>query len=329
MELIFDLGIEVTLLAQSIGDWALPFMLFLSYLGNAGFYLVVILIILWCFDTNLGLRIGLLLMISVCLNTALKAAFHSPRPYWTDSRVSAFAAETNFGNPSGHSQNAVIFWGMISYHFKKVWLWIPSIIIIFLIGFSRIYLGVHYLHDVLIGWLIGAILLTAYILFEAPITRWIRRASSFHLVLGAIIASWLLLIPSILAEIRLNEWHLPQEWIEMAAQNAIGSEIITPTSFFEEAVIGSGVFLGLAIGAIHMQAHGNFKVGGKFIKRFIRLIVGVFGLALIFLGIQFFSPTGDGLVTYIYLYFGYALIGFWITGLAPRLFIMFNLASST
>jgi len=72
-------------------------------------------------DAVLGLRIGIMLMLTGWLNSLLKMVFLSPRPYWFDSRVTPHAAETSFGLPSGHSQNSAAVFGLLGISLRKRW----------------------------------------------------------------------------------------------------------------------------------------------------------------------------------------------------------------
>lgn len=74
--------------------------------------------------------------------------------------------------PSGHATIAVVFYGFIAYYvFKKIFGWhrwlivVGGLLLIFLISFSRIYLGVHYLSDVIGGLLVGTLWLSGGIVF--------------------------------------------------------------------------------------------------------------------------------------------------------------------
>ncbi|MDX5347144.1 MAG: phosphatase PAP2 family protein [Hymenobacteraceae bacterium] len=74
-----------------------------------------------------------------------------------------FYAEVSFSFPSGHATTAMALFGFLTYFIirysktwsSKVFLFIVCLILILLVGFSRIYLGVHYLSDVLAGFLVG------------------------------------------------------------------------------------------------------------------------------------------------------------------------------
>ena len=92
------------------------------------------------------------------INTALKTFIARERP-----SQSPLVIENTYSFPSNHAMNATIFFGLISYfsfHFfrKKslsVMISLLSILLIILIGFSRIYLGVHYFSDVMAGYFAG------------------------------------------------------------------------------------------------------------------------------------------------------------------------------
>jgi undecaprenyl-diphosphatase len=70
---------------------------------------------------------------------------------------------SGYSFPSGHATASMIFYGMLGYFLlylcQKKWqrIMIASLLfaIIFMIGASRIYLGVHWVTDVLAGWLFG------------------------------------------------------------------------------------------------------------------------------------------------------------------------------
>ena len=79
--------------------------------------------------------------------------------------------ENSYSFPSGHSMMSMIFYGLIIYYIMKYMknkrlknIFVPLLsAIIFLIGISRIYLGVHYATDVLCGWIIGLVYLIIFI----------------------------------------------------------------------------------------------------------------------------------------------------------------------
>jgi membrane-associated phospholipid phosphatase len=91
----------------------------------------------------------------------------------------AFYQENRFSFPSGHSTIAVAFYGLLFYFFVrnatsfKKWSLIISLAIAFfiLIGFSRLYLCVHYFSDVVAGYLLGFL----WLLMSISIIEWLEN----------------------------------------------------------------------------------------------------------------------------------------------------------
>lgn len=81
--------------------------------------------------------------------------------------------EEGYAFPSGHATMSIIFYGMICFFllrtFKrrqlKVFVVVLTLALIFFIGLSRIYLGVHWVSDILAGWTLGATILILLITF--------------------------------------------------------------------------------------------------------------------------------------------------------------------
>jgi undecaprenyl-diphosphatase len=87
------------------------------------------------------------------LNKLLKYVFHRPRPHFTDPILKL----TSYSFPSGHTMIATVLYGVIAaYLFTQTtdWRWralsiASAALLIALVACSRIYLGAHYLSDVL------------------------------------------------------------------------------------------------------------------------------------------------------------------------------------
>jgi membrane-associated phospholipid phosphatase len=134
----------------------LPFILFTS-LGEDYIYMSLIAITYWCFNKKAGVKLSYVLLVSAYLNYWTKMSFKMDRPP-SEYRIMLKDAIT-YGFPSGHAQSAVTFWGWAGLKIRKAWTRIVFFVLIFLIGLSRIYLGVHYPGDVLGGMLFGAVFL--------------------------------------------------------------------------------------------------------------------------------------------------------------------------
>lgn len=112
-----------------------------------------------------GLKLSAALLLvsvpgSAILGTALKSFYGRARPELFDSGYEA----PFFSFPSGHAITAVSFYGVLTLltarRLRGRWRWFLAMagaILVFLIGFSRLYLGVHYPSDVLAGYLAAAL----------------------------------------------------------------------------------------------------------------------------------------------------------------------------
>ena len=93
------------------------------------------------------------------LTMALKAGFARERPFFPDP----LATESTFSFPSGHSTNSLACYGVLAIVVARsrpdgAWrlrVAVPAAVLVLLIGFSRLYLGVHFLSDVLAGFAAG------------------------------------------------------------------------------------------------------------------------------------------------------------------------------
>jgi membrane-associated phospholipid phosphatase len=102
------------------------------------------------------------------LNLILKHIFLRPRPIFPQ----AFLVVSGFSFPSGHAMISLAFYGAIAYlafsmlkrRRSKLLAAGGALVVSALIGFSRLYLGVHYLSDVLAGWAAGGLWLAVCIL---------------------------------------------------------------------------------------------------------------------------------------------------------------------
>lgn len=150
-------------IAPHITEGRTRFMLFITFFGNHAFLIPANLLLLIFFlikkNNRLALTVGLASLGGLSIKLILKQIFHRLRP--GDPLIEGGVAGFSF--PSGHALMGVAFYGLL------IWLaakrisnkLIQGLLIAFFltailtIGFSRIYLRVHYTTDVMAGFCIG------------------------------------------------------------------------------------------------------------------------------------------------------------------------------
>ncbi len=301
---------------QNLGEWLKPIMEFFTFLGFEEFYLAIMPAIFWCFDTMMGARLAVMLVVTTGVNAVLKVVFHSPRPFWVSDKVQAMSSETSFGIPSGHSQNAVSLWGTWGYSMQRRWAWIAALGVALIIGISRLYLGMHFPEDVLIGWSVGLILLWGFMRLEEPTLKWVKGQSvQNQLVTFALISLGILLIGNLAIGLT-SDWPLPTEWVETATRAGT-----PPDPFSRDGITtAAAIFFGLTSGLVLMQQRGGFDPKGMWWKRILRYLLGMVVTIGIWAGLKAVFPSGEEFVPQLFRYIRYGLLGFWVAAGAPLTF---------
>lgn len=322
MDGLIQMGVEWIIAIQSLGGWLEAPMKLFSFLGSQDFFFLVLPLIYWSVDAALGVRVAFILLASVTMNFYVKLWFADPRPYWVSARVLPYAAETSFGVPSGHAQNAVSIWGMIAAGLRKPWAWSVALALAFFIGFSRLYLGVHFVHDVVVGWLIGFVVLWLFLRFWDSTAAWLKTKSVSQQVLIGFVVSVIMIAIGFLFVQRLDGFVFPEEWTENALR---AGELPAPVSM-EAPVTAAGTLFGFALGLAWIMSKGGYQASGTAAKRALRFIVGVIGVLILWRGLGMVFPEGEELIPLALRYFRYVLVGFWIIAGAPWLFFRIKLA---
>lgn len=98
-------------------------------------------------------RLIVVFILSAIVNSFLKDLFQDPRPPM-EFRLDPQVGES-YGMPSGHSQIAVVMWIWLAIEARRGWVWLVCSLLAAGICFSRLYLGVHDVEDVVTGASLG------------------------------------------------------------------------------------------------------------------------------------------------------------------------------
>ena len=141
-------------------------MLAITLLGEETAFLAVGLIVFWCVGKRQGYYLMSVGLAGTAASQFLKIICRVPRPWVRDSSFmileEAKEAAAGYSFPSGHTQTAVGTFGSVATITRKKWLAAICIVLAVLVGFSRMYIGVHTPADVLAGALISVILIAVF-----------------------------------------------------------------------------------------------------------------------------------------------------------------------
>ena len=142
-----------------------------THLGSETAFIVIAVVVFWCFDKTNGYYLMATGMLGTAINQFVKILCLVPRPWVRDPAFtiveSARADATGYSFPSGHTQSAFSIIGGIARFTKRKAVRIVCIVLVALVAFSRMYLGVHYPTDVGFGLVCGAALVFGlYPVFE-------------------------------------------------------------------------------------------------------------------------------------------------------------------
>jgi membrane-associated phospholipid phosphatase len=312
---------QLNILLQNLGTWLSPGMKFFSLLGTEYFFLGILPVIYWCFNPGLGIRMGITLLSTSSINSFLKIAFHLPRPYWVDPKVVAYSYEPSFGFPSGHAQKAASVWGFLSYVIKRPSGYFLAVLLILMIGISRLYLGVHFSMDVIAGWAFGFFILFLVIRLDKPVTGWIKRSSNWIVFIAGTCAGSILLVIGIIVHSSLQNWQIPAEWIQLASLSGTSIDPLNLSDLFS----GVGTWIGFIAGACWLRSlekkFGIYQVNGTISQKVWRYLLGMAGVLFIWAGFGLAFPKVNSIIGLVLVLIRFGLVGYWITGLAPYIFI--------
>ena len=253
-----------------------------SFLGEAGFLVALVLACWWCVDRRLGEGLMLSLYASISLNGFLKDLFRRPRPFLNpdfaahrylalEGPVDTVHLAESWSFPSGHSQCAAAAASALWLRYRRWWVGLLGLGAALLVMASRVYLGVHYPTDTLMGALLGVLVSWAVWLLAR------RGASTLQVMAGAVLLASMALL-----------WSPSPDSIRAAG-------------------LGAGALAGLAFEGRFV----GFQVRGPWWKRALRLVLGAVFLMGPRLLLRGLLPEGDVFLWLRYALLGLAAAGLW------------------
>ena len=315
---------------QGNGALKLP-MEAITTLGSEGFFLPLLLLVFWCIDKPLGIDLALLLMITGSANITLKALFQGPRPFWSDLSL-RLTSGSSFSTPSGHASHATVLFGYLAWWLvgrrrreerpqgspQRGSIAVLLLLCVFLVGLSRVYLGVHFPGDVVWGCAEGIVVLVAYVGLKPRVAGWLsERSLGAHAALATGAAA------SVLA---LNLIFLAAPAGHGPGYGGIYGE--ARAQALGEAANVAGLVLGAWIGLALEGRYVRFTTSGPGGQRVLRYGLGLAGLLTVWLGLRIafpVEPLAFGMALRIVRYAAAAL---WAVFAWPWLFVRIGLGKA-
>ena len=225
-------------------------------MGSEYFYVVLIAIWFWAVDKREAMLAVFVLIVSVVSSYWLKIIFKNPRPPVTNWLSGVHAS--NYSLPSGHAQNSMVMWGWMGLKSRRWWMGVLSVTLIGLVGLSRVYIGVHWLGDVVAGWAVGILILIAIWKLEEPTRSFLSRHNPNLQYLGLVIFG--------LGALILTETLSPLTAVGLAAN-------FGPSG---------GLIIGLGIGLALEKRYVNFEIAPKQGEKWRTALRVILGLIIVF-----------------------------------------------
>ncbi len=220
-------------------DGLTALMRFITTLGYMEFFMLFLIILLLAINFKKAFLLFMVLIWTGAITFFFKDYFDLPRPFHVDNTVERLDKQlpgdaafdfskrgaTSFwgglpadvlkatrqaegvenGFPSGHTSIAIAFWGALAFLFRKRWVTFLCASLMLLIPFSRIYLGVHFLADVIGGLVLGAIILaTFYVIILKP-DKLASFENKYQYAIGPNALTGVLLLPPFLFMLILHQ----------------------------------------------------------------------------------------------------------------------------
>ncbi len=153
-----------------------------THFGDEAFFLLFALTVFWCISKRGGYYILAVGFLGTILNQFLKLWFRVPRPWVLDPEFtvveSARAGAAGYSFPSGHTQNAVGTMACAAFLTRKKWIRAAAAALMFLVPFSRMYLGCHTPADVGVSFVLALFLAMALypVIKDTEENAWRMRA---------------------------------------------------------------------------------------------------------------------------------------------------------
>ncbi len=288
----------------------------ITYFGDPIVLIIVIAILYLGYNKKFAKNLTLSLLISYYTMELIKEIIQDPRPAENVDPAEDYGViEPNYGFPSGHAQNSVVFWGYLGKKFKDNYKHndipiIPVILsgLIFLIAISRTIIGVHDLQDMIGGLLIGIGMLLLFIYLEPILTEQFNKLSFIAKIIMTVVVSVALFLVVTLI--------FPMAGLGLAISP-------TPDPYSDGGAFGlvAGVLLGFGVGYLLENEYVKYdpsQLSNK--EKVLNVIIGLVIVLVLFILMDYILEINS----VFYRFSRYAVLAFVLTYIVPLICTKIN-----
>lgn len=319
MDALFEAGLAATRWLQTTYPQLAGFFHFISTLGLEEFYLVMAPLIYWSIDKRLGKQLAYLFLLSYAINALGKHVLRGPRPYWLDPNLALWESP-DYGLPSGHAQLTAAIYLFIAGWVRRWWVWLLAIAYTLTMMLSRVYLGAHFLHDVLLGALLSLLLLLGYVIWQQRYAvSFGKRILGYRLMVALLIPVGFVVVYALLRLLI----GVPNESVAWAAFIPEAERV-----GLENMASAVGALLGAGIGLTLEGSRVRFISRGSVAQRIGRFVLGIVVTLALWYGLGQLFPDDPLWLAVPLRIFRYMAVLLWVSYFAPMAFVRTRLAAA-
>ena len=262
-----DILLSLQEFRNGLGGCLTDFLTKMSFIGEMNTVLIITAVIYWCVSKQFGAYLLMGWSGNRVVNGLLKVTACVYRPWIRDARIipdaDALAAATGYSFPSGHSMNgASLFGGVAIRRELPRALRIISGVIVFLIAFSRNFLGVHTPQDIFVGTAAGLLVMW----LTAKLLKWVEahpKKDVLVMTAGVVIAAAVAVFAAVKP--------YPVDY------DAEGKLLVDGAKMANDTFKGVGWCAGFLVGWVLERRFAGFSTDVPIITRVSRLIFGLLG----------------------------------------------------
>ncbi len=266
----------------------------ITYIGDEMFFIIVAVIVFWCVDKRFGYRLINVYLLGCVTVEGIKSIVRRPRPYTHDAIVSVGKKTSGYSFPSGHSHSIANLSTQLSIRTKKAYVIAIVAVVSLAVAFSRMYLGQHYLTDVIAGLALGVGLAFLF--------------NTLFLLLGD------------------KEEYVALVVLPVCAVVLLVIVLLGKTDASANALKVLGGYSAVAFGYFLEKKYVGFEVNAKWYLQIVKIIIGLALTLAVKEGLKLVIPQS---MPVLYGFVRYFLVGITASLIVPIIFKLTRLSKTT